>query len=72
MASVSVRLKPSDTWIGSASCTRLRWISVALAFVSFVSRGAAPTTRSRPPYFASYSAESAPAEAPAEGSQPES
>jgi signal transduction histidine kinase len=35
MASVSLRLKPSDTWLGSASSARLRWISVALAFVSF-------------------------------------
>lgn len=36
MASVTLRLKPEDTWLATASRTRLRCIAVALAFVSFV------------------------------------
>lgn len=36
MASVTLRLKPEDTWLATASRTRLRCVAVGLALVSFV------------------------------------
>src|SRR3954462_3813133 len=35
MASVTFRLRAEDTWLATASRARLRWVSVALAFVFF-------------------------------------
>jgi hypothetical protein len=35
MASITLRLRPEDTWLGTASRGRLQWVSVALAFVFF-------------------------------------